>query len=974
MCVFTFNSFGQVLDDVLTHSVYNVENGLPTNEVYFCHQDSRGYLWLSTDLGLVRYDGTNFKTYAKTEGLPGTTVFKTYEDDKGRLWILTYREGVCYLEGDSIVIPDFNENLKDLLSPKNYIQNINVLSDSVYLTTRYSQDSLFIAHVDGDILKVPIPYLETIAERESKYLWELRLKNGEYVCGLTGRRGRDRTIHPLRYSSFSPSNDVKFHDFSSQEYARYCHESQGDSIFVISQRGRVAMIDEKGTVSVSQLSSDVLDIEIYNENILIATLGDGIYQYRGSLNREGLVGHYFPNEAITSIDVDNQGKIWLTSLYNGLINVPSFFSRSYIIPHVGNSQNATKLNVRNDTVAYVVEDTLHFVRILNDKLKKIKSIPMDVEAYRSVLYASNLAWLPNWQVYYHHQIFSPDFSSDQILKGDRISTEIRPFVYTVYDHNGVFYLGTRHGLIYSSDESIIFDSNKELDFDYEVYCISGLDEHTLLLGTQDGVFEFDIRSKSIHSVHTSDINFSVNDLRKDEFGRVWIATKEDGLYTLENGELSKVELSNFSNQLVCYTIQFSDKFAWLGSNKGILKFSFDNDSIFFNGAFSKLDGLAFNFVKEMHLDGENVILRSSDRLSTMPVDLLMSSEGNPEVFLESIRVGNVQYNAYQFNGLEFPKGMNNLEFTVRPNILDQSGLEMEYRLVGVDENWRRLVNNTVSLVKVPPGKYQFDVRVRNASNDWSDTVLSYDFIISKRLVDKLWFRWILISFVLSIIAVSLYVRRVRIRRKEHLENQMIRSGLRSLRAQINPHFMFNALNSIRHFMLDENLTKADGYLVKFSGLLRGVLENMEEYKVPLREEVELLEAYLSLEESRLRYGLDWSISINENVDTENLMIPTMLFQPLLENSIWHGIEPLKHTGQLSLSFEQKEGTLICRLVDDGVGFDFAERHFKEGIGLRNIQERLKLYEQLDNKPYSISIDSSTDISHHGTIITINIPV
>lgn len=201
--------------------------------------------------------------------------------------------------------------------------------------------------------------------------------------------------------------------------------------------------------------------------------------------------------------------------------------------------------------------------------------------------------------------------------------------------------------------------------------------------------------------------------------------------------------------------------------------------------------------------------------------------------------------------------------------------------------------------------------------------------------------------------------------------------LKALRAQMNPHFIFNSLNSISNYMMKNDSEKADFYLHKFSRLIRMILEFSEQKEISLSEELEILDLYVQLEKLRLTKELAFEINLDPNFDKENVMIPPLLLQPLIENSIWHGISPSKSDGLIELTINQNNGNLSCIIRDNGIGRSKSLKdkidiptNGKKSMGLNIVKERIRiLNEAPDSKAHIKWKDSD-----QGLAVEITLPL
>ena len=211
-------------------------------------------------------------------------------------------------------------------------------------------------------------------------------------------------------------------------------------------------------------------------------------------------------------------------------------------------------------------------------------------------------------------------------------------------------------------------------------------------------------------------------------------------------------------------------------------------------------------------------------------------------------------------------------------------------------------------------------------------------------------------------------------KKVQIKNKKI--ALQSLRREMNPHFIFNSLNSVNQFIATNNEMEANQYLTKFSKLMRGVMENSTEDFIPFQQELDLLQNYLSLEKTRFADKFDYEISVDENLNQQNLQLPGMLIQPFLENAIWHGLRYRTEKGFLKLNFLKEKDFLKITIEDNGIGIEESKKqkteHQKnrEGRGMKNTLERIRLLNDL----YKKGIVCTVNDSENGVLVEISIKI
>lgn len=230
------------------------------------------------------------------------------------------------------------------------------------------------------------------------------------------------------------------------------------------------------------------------------------------------------------------------------------------------------------------------------------------------------------------------------------------------------------------------------------------------------------------------------------------------------------------------------------------------------------------------------------------------------------------------------------------------------------------------------------------------------------------------SLILTLaILCALIIFIFRTLKKVQIKNKKI--ALQSLRREMNPHFIFNSLNSVNHFIATNNELEANQYLTRFSKLMRGVMENSTEDFIPFQQELDLLQNYLALEKTRFADKFDYEIEVDENINVQSLKVPGMLIQPFLENAIWHGLRYRATKGFLSLKFEKNNDLLYVFIEDDGIGIEESKKQKTEhqknrkGRGMKNTLERMALLNDLYKQNIECKITDKKDLQ--GVLVIIS---
>jgi LytS/YehU family sensor histidine kinase len=220
-----------------------------------------------------------------------------------------------------------------------------------------------------------------------------------------------------------------------------------------------------------------------------------------------------------------------------------------------------------------------------------------------------------------------------------------------------------------------------------------------------------------------------------------------------------------------------------------------------------------------------------------------------------------------------------------------------------------------------------------------------------------------------------------LKNREKQKQRLLEAEKRSLLSQMNPHFIFNSLNSIQHFIIQNDDLQANNYLTNFSSLIRKILENSRKNLITLSEEISTLTLYLEMEKLRFEEGFEYKINRDLNLDYNEVMIPPMILQPFVENAIWHGLMPLKTKGLLTITFSRIDGYYHCLIRDNGIGREKAGRlKGKKGphnsTGMMNINERVSLMNRINKKKITLVVTDlkNEDETAAGTLIEVIVPI
>ena len=310
-------------------------------------------------------------------------------------------------------------------------------------------------------------------------------------------------------------------------------------------------------------------------------------------------------------------------------------------------------------------------------------------------------------------------------------------------------------------------------------------------------------------------------------------------------------------------------------------------------------------------------------------------------------------------------------------ISDEDTIVFAYKLEGFENEWvvvpYSLLDERMNMAQysyLKPGTYTFRVKVKKGNEDWRKNQAELVIIIKPAIWQTWWF-WASVIGAISLLIYLIVKLRVRsVRKQERLkaahEKELLALEAKALRAQMNPHFIFNCLNSIKSLIQDDQKDKSVTYLTTFSKLIRTLFNNADKKEITLYDEIETCKLYLQLEAMRFDSKFSYVVNIDERIDLKSVHIPALIIQPFIENAVWHGIVP-KGGGNVSLSVLKNNGTVEIIIDDDGIGREASQQnkatsnigHQSKGVNLT--QSRLELDNLLQQRQATlITIDKKDE--------------
>ena len=920
---------------------------LPSHECYNVIQDRSGYIWITTENGLCRYNGNSITIFDKQKGLPDNGIYFIKEENSGTLRLISSSNVVATLKNGQVVPEKYAKALT---------KEITGEGQRVYLITEIPEGDLintykatYLAHRNnGKIVnltetagyKKDLDLIVTLSGKKSyfiknRYLGYPRKANGKYLIKMLAVSGKKRKEIIIPFAS------------NTEIDGRVKISQINGTVFINLQKKLIAIRPDLNC-EIYDMPSKILNLYADRKNGLwVGLFQKGVYYYK-DINRMADVTKSLVDYSVSGSLMDNEGGIWCTTLEKSVYYCNNVYALSYAnIPQF--NKIATLLKTTEKDV---------FVSTSHDNLFAIGSdgiFSKYTDNNQNTDYTDIITHGKKW--YISNKVYT--IAADASLKGERVmDTE---------NYNAPAYaFDTFEGSLYGVNYTCLFRISKN-----DAYIMDNIDDQGIralaciapdafYIGVNTGLIKINPITKQHYKI--PGIETPVQKLLKAADGRLWVATKGDGLQVMEKQRLQRIHFPK-KHDIFFDVAEDSDGTIWASSENGLVSVSSKKTG----GQVRQYDltnGLLSNDLGRIAIYGNTLYVSTVDGLCSVDINHMVNKT-EPKIYLNSLLVNKAEINIRQ-KELIFPHDQNSV--TVSFDVLAfkrQHNDILLYRMEGKDSIWTGSSGNELHFNNLAPNNYKLAVYAVNNDGYKSKEPVILEFTIEKPFWQQLWFVFLCIIIAGAILYFSVKKTIFSIREKEKEKTRVHRliahSQLSALQAQMNPHFIFNAISSIQNYILKNKDREAYDYLAKFGKLIRMVLNNSRESTLPLCQELEMLQTYVQLEQLRFKNSFDFVLSVDEKVDAYNTYLPTMLIQPYIENAIWHGLMNLEdsRTGILSLNISACQKLLKIVIEDNGVGRE-CSNEFKKGvlhhsIGMKLTEQRLQTIYKL--KEYEgITID------------------
>lgn len=916
----------------LSFKLYNVNDGLSSTSTYGTYQDKYGYLWVGTPTGISRFDGRQFVNYSLAEGLPSLHANTIFQDSRERLWVGTTAGAAQFKNNRFITYPtndkmyntyvfnffetkdrhlwvltgkgayEFKDSVWEKLSlfpgyENSMCRNITELNGELYvnyptdivcrtkegkwlrIASRKNYGSIFnvMSVQNKEIWVSTIKNIYIIRNHQLIPLYKKNLATNSYFSYLVDSKKRlwlesENFLQISKPGDWQHFSVTKIHQY---DYPPSLHEDSSHNIWIGTVEGLLKIKDISFTV-VGKNNTASLD-GIFNiialpDNRLLLSSGTktGLQVYANNKFKQieppqsrGNENYY--KDPVDVYTFDEKNSLWMITRFKKFLHFNGKTLEDF----------SSKLHLKTTEHIY----DLNYAKSRNQFF---------VCADSTLLYGTSSKLTT----------FIPHNTGVPIIKPTHVR-EIKNGLLLLYiDGQGVYCIDAANNLISLINETDIDGSKKGIELGVCFYEDAGNNFWIAFPGL--GLYEYGFTKNKLPFLKnhiTTKTGLQSNDvvsLTSDWQNRLWVATAT-GLDILQENKANRWEVFNYAKAEEL-TLSRSDYERLVTDVEGNVFLSASNKILKFNSA-------NINLYKEVpHVIIEKVTLAFKETDWSKLADSLYSYYQLP-------------YNPV----LNYSQNSLGIFFNAIDLSTTNSIPEYSYKLLPLDTSWSIPSKiKSVSFAQLPDGKYQFFVRAKDMASGWSKPAV-FRFTITPPFWNKWWFRLSIIA-IASYVIISIFRSRIqKIKRDASIENQLKELEMKALKAQMNPHFIYNALNSIQSLIANDKKTEGIHYIGSFSKLLRQVLDNSENNVISLDKELETIGLYIQLEALRLDMKLHYKKIIPENIVTEFEKIPPLILQPFVENALWHGLSRKEGEKEIKVTVSVKDDWLLCNITDNGIG-------------------------------------------------------
>lgn len=934
---------------------------LPDVEFYDVIEDKQHYIWLAADKGLYRYNGKNYKHFSHPKQ-KANSLFQLKLDSNGTLWCNNIYGQIFYVEDNSLkLFHDASKLVIGQLAPftihEDYIRLFTVTGIyDIDITTKKTTkffDAMCISNSNSNTTNYTFA-INAEGDTKGQSIYKFNKKEKSKLFEIT-------SIKNIQSPKLFTFNNVIF----------FTHKSESDNIIYSINKTNNST---KQLKTPSEIRNEIIYglLKFNDAYWFLTSSGVFIYDFKKEafIFREQL----FNTESITDVEVDFNNNYWFTTLDNGVFVAPNLnvrrtnleFLEAKITSSVALQNNKFVLGTNNGKLLFYKENKLYKTLQLPGK-KIIGKLYFD-EQKKQLIVSINAS-----------ESFVVDLKTNKITDFNNRFSVAKTF--SKINDSILFYGNYRQGIVYKNP----FNKTEKIIIKGSRVKASTVIGKTLFVSYIDGFYKYNTASYSSEEIQYNFKSLLVNCITKSNDG-IWLSTQHNGLLKFKNDSLTKFD-HNLPNNFQINNIHYDDDVLWFSSDSGLFQYQLKNNAL---KLLSTQDGLDTAVNDFLVLKNQIIIIRPKAFYTLPKSQSLFKTFKTAKVRIETVSIND--RDTLVKSNYKLPYNHNKIGLTFNSNgFQSNQHVNYQYRVREIDTSWQNIPLNThyVNFNSLSSGTYKFELKAQNISAKQSVYAVPITFKIAKPFWQTYWFYCLVVLTVFGLI--WLYFR-WRMKQKERqriaeidkilIDKKITNLRLENLRSQMNPHFIFNALNSIQDYIVSNEKELASSYLVKFSRLIRMYLDYSQLNEITLEEEFNALKLYLELEKVRFEDELDYNITIDKQLNTKQIKVPSLFIQPYIENALKHGLLHKLTNRELKVEANLiEQHKLQITVEDNGIGRQKSEKLKRPNpqhkpFATKANEERVYLYKNKLKRDITIEIEDlyNENQKASGTRVIITMPI
>lgn len=919
---------------------YNERDGLTGPVVYSMCQDRDGFMWFATETGVSRFDGSRFTNFTTGDGLPGNAIIQVYCDAAGRVWLIPFKHAICYYYKGRIHNQQ-NDSLLKKISLEEYVVGIGENSEKEVILMSGSR----VLRLTADNRVVPLT--DQVFGKLS--MVKMNVTESGVVTMLN-----KHDIYRYRNGRFNLESAIRPISAGAAQILL-----QDDLLCWLTAADKLQVRSSRYGLNYAYTVPPVNTLQWINDSIICINSTQGAFLL--NVRSRKVEKTYLPNKNVSSMLTDSEGGIWLSTLNDGVYRMGPDGFRHLSGPGGG---KFSVYDLLRDGNRILVGADLGCLQIVDRRLQPYPGGELPASPVTNIRKKGNTLVMSSGQYFY--------------VKRDGLpAVQIR-------DINAIkdFIIRNDEALLVAGSNSLHAVSIPQRQAAGDIWA----GRLTCLLMHADGIYFGTLQGLYLLKADSTVIRIGdahrllherIVKLVEGTDGTIWVGTEKNGIIGWKNGRIVRhisQDAGLSSSTIRCITAD--GPFIWAGTDKGLNRIDLRANPAGIVH-YTRADGLASDIVNTVLIDRDTVYAGTQEGITYFSRDAV-PRKAPCSLKLTGITINGEKADMDHLPALEY--GTNNIRLEYAGISFKGGGdIRYYYRLKGLDTTWTQTSQTALDLISLPPGHYELELYASNRFSEKSP-VTAIPLVIKKPFWQSVWF--ILLAVALLFFAVHFIIRyQIRRSRKKEaaklaIEQQLQELEQKALRAQMNPHFIFNCLHAVQEFIMDHDTENANRYIGRLARLIRQTLDISLRPHITIEDEVQYLDTYLQLEQMRLENRFTFSIIADPAIDTQAASIPGMLLQPFVENAVQHGIRHMRQQGHIAVHFEAEEKYITCTITDNGVGRTEAEKR-KAGRsyasrGTQLTQDRIAVINK--NLSAGITLDTTDLPDNSGTRVIIRFPL